>query len=286
MEVDADRRLLKHDPRILDNTSIRDLVVRYRNTISAKKRDAKIEIDRLDRFLRLPIAKISLSAIDAADFAEYRDARLCKVSASTVNRELAPLQHMFEVAAEEWGFPLSSNPLKNVRRPRNNPARDRRLRPGEEEKLLIAASRSRASYMTPAIIIAIETSMRRGEILNIERNHLCKQFKRLKVPLTKTHRPRTLPLTERAFAAVLTLLDLYESSRPSRNAFRLCWERTRTRAGIKDLKFHDLRHEAVSRFFESGMSMPEVAAMSGHADFRMLARYAHPTMQRLDSTTC
>ena len=53
------------------------------------------------------------------------------------------------------------------------------------------------------------------------------------------------------------------------------------RAGIEDLRFHDLRHEAVSRFFEMGLSLPEVALISGHKDYRMLARYTHMTAENV-----
>ena len=59
------------------------------------------------------------------------------------------------------------------------------------------------------------------------------------------------------------------------NAFRLAWERLRKRAGLCDLRFHDLRHEAISRFFEVGLSIPEVALISGHKDAKMLFRYTH-----------
>ena len=59
------------------------------------------------------------------------------------------------------------------------------------------------------------------------------------------------------------------------NAFRLAWERLRKRAGLCDLRFHDLRHEAISRFFELGLSVPEVAVISGHKDARILFRYTH-----------
>ena len=61
----------------------------------------------------------------------------------------------------------------------------------------------------------------------------------------------------------------------SANCVRLAWERCRKKAGISDLRFHDLRHEAVSRFFEMGMSVPEVALISGHKDVRQLFRYTH-----------
>jgi integrase len=65
------------------------------------------------------------------------------------------------------------------------------------------------------------------------------------------------------------------------NCIRLAWERVRSKAGITDLRFHDLRHEAVSRFFEMGMSVPEVALISGHKDVRQLLRYTHLSPESL-----
>ena len=59
------------------------------------------------------------------------------------------------------------------------------------------------------------------------------------------------------------------------NAIRLAWERLKKKAEVTDLRFHDLRHEAISRFFEMGLSVPEVALISGHRDPRMLFRYTH-----------
>ncbi len=275
MEVEADRRLLRHDPRILDQMSVADLVLRYRDTISVRKRDAKIEMDRLSRFSELPVAKLCLSAIEARDFAEYRDLRLQSVSGSTVNRELAPLQHMFQVAVEEWGLPITGNPLKSVRRPRNNPGRERRLLAGEEQRLLSAAEDAVSGYMFPAIIIALETAMRRSEILRIEHSHLSEAHRTLRIPQTKTHRPRTVPLSDRAIFAIRDLMIAFSKNRPSRNAFKQCWARTRVRSELPGFRFHDLRHEAISRFFERGMTLPQIASISGHADYRMLARYAH-----------
>lgn len=64
-------------------------------------------------------------------------------------------------------------------------------------------------------------------------------------------------------------------------AVRHAWDRLVKRADIEDLRFHDLRHEAVSRFFEMGLSVPEVALISGHKDFRMLARYTHMTAENV-----
>ena len=65
------------------------------------------------------------------------------------------------------------------------------------------------------------------------------------------------------------------------NGFRLAWVRLRRRAGLSDLRFHDLRHEAISRFFELGLNIPEVAVISGHKDPRMLFRYTHLRAEEL-----
>lgn len=62
---------------------------------------------------------------------------------------------------------------------------------------------------------------------------------------------------------------------------KLSWKRATKRAGIENLRFHDLRHEAISRFFELGLSMPEVAIISGHTDPRMLFRHPHIDADRL-----
>ncbi|NNE39701.1 MAG: tyrosine-type recombinase/integrase [Marinicaulis sp.] len=59
------------------------------------------------------------------------------------------------------------------------------------------------------------------------------------------------------------------------NALRLICEHVKARANTEDLHFHDLRHEAISRFFGQGLGVAHVAAISKHKDFRMLARYTH-----------
>jgi len=92
------------------------------------------------------------------------------------------------------------------------------------------------------------------------------------IPITKNGRQRIIPLTKRA----LYILENTELPFPmSANAVRLAWERLKKKGNIKDVHFHDMRHEAISRFFEKGLSIPEVALISGHKDVRMLFRYTH-----------
>ena len=94
------------------------------------------------------------------------------------------------------------------------------------------------------IEVVLETGMRRGKILNIKKEHIKSQT--LSIPITKNGHPRTIPLTKRA----LYILSNTELPFPkSANAVRLAWERLKKKGNIKDLHFHDLRHEAISQFF-------------------------------------
>src|SRR5690606_36470312 len=106
------------------------------------------------------------------------------------------------------------------------------------------------------------------------------------IPITKNGHARTIPMSSEAIAVLNEMRDCMEDEREegrseeyvfpfSDNAAKLAWQRLTKRAKIEDLHFHDLRHEAISRFFERGLSVPEVALISGHRDFRMLFRYTH-----------
>ena len=98
------------------------------------------------------------------------------------------------------------------------------------------------------------------------------------LPLTKNGTSREVPLSIKAVQVLNNQRSRQDTPTPfpvNTNAFRLAWERLRKRADLCDLRFHDLRHEAISRFFEMGLSIPEVAVISGHKDARMLFRYTH-----------
>ncbi len=275
-EVAADRRELPIDPACLDRLTLGDIITRYRDTISPKKRGHEIECFILNAFLRHRLALKPLSTITGADFATYRDERLRTVQAATINRELGLLHHVCAIARAEWDVPLPSNPLDKIRKPKAPPPRDRRLEPGELETLLSSAAKGRNKHMGPLIRLALETAMRRGELLNIRWQDIDWDRRTLHIPTTKNGHPRTIPLTPEAIAILRELQKGGEEVFPMTvNAARLAWQRLIRRTNIGDLHFHDLRHEAISRFFELGLSVPEVALISGHRDFRMLFRYTH-----------
>ena len=146
----------------------------------------------------------------------------------------------------------------------------------EYDRLHGAAEGLRNPLIWPIIDIAVETAMRRSEILSLTWENVDIQNGTCHLPMTKNGSPRTVPLTSKARQIVKSCFQNSELVFPvSSNAVRLSWDRLRARAGINDLRFHDLRHEAISRFFERGLSIAEVALISGHKDPRMLFRYTH-----------
>ncbi len=255
--------------------TVSHLLDEYQRRVSPQKRGADKEIYLIERLKRSPLGSQRLASLSPAPFADYRDARLKFVKPATVRREFSVLHHAFELARDEWGWEIPQNPLQKVRLPRASNARNRRLDFSEEERLLRACAKARTPWLKPAVDLAIATAMRRGELLNARYEHLKDGL--LLIPQTKTGTPRTIPLTPHAQGVIAALPRSITGYLipTSANALRLAWERAKRRASIEDLHFHDLRHEAISRFFEMGLSIPEVALISGHKDYRMLARYTH-----------
>jgi integrase len=282
IEVRADRQDLPPDHNQLKSLRLADLVVRYLDSITPLKRTAQGERIALKAFLRRPICGLRLSDLSVADFARYRDERLKVIKPSSLARELTPIRHMFEIARKEWGLPIRSNPLTDLSIPDANTRRERRLREGELSCLIREADNSRNPYLAPLILFALVTGMRRGEILAMKWHDLDVAASGLLIPSSKNGHARVIPLIPEALKIVTDLPRTSGRVFPlSGNAVRLAWSRLLKRTGIDDLHFHDLRHEAISSFFEAGLSAPEVALISGHRDPRMLFRYTHPTRERI-----
>jgi integrase len=264
--------------RNLTGVSLGDLIGRYIREITPTKASAYTERLRLEKVARAPMAAVSLRYLSTAHISAYRDARARLVKPGTVGRELSLIHNVIEVARRDWGIPLSTNVVAAVRRIPIKNARDRRLKPGEMTAVHCALAATRNRLVRPAIMLAIETALRRGELLNLTWNAVDLDRRTIHIPHTKTGYARTIPMTDAAVTIVKSIpktkgVDKLFPMTPL--ALRLAWNRVRERAGIPDLRFHDLRHEAISRFAEMGLSTVELAAISGHRDLRMLARYTH-----------
>jgi integrase len=285
----ADRGELPTNPSALRDTTLGRLVERYRDTVSSRKRTHATERVVLNAFLRHPICRRPAGDVTTAHFAAYRDERLQELKPASVKRELVPIRNLYEVARTEWDLPIRENPLSKLKFGDSDQRRERRLRPGEWEALTEAGKATRNALILPIVTLALETAMRRGEILAIRKQHINLDKRTLLIPESKNGRARTIPLSIPATELLSRHLCEGRLFPLTANAFRLAWERLVSRAKINDLHFHDLRHEAISRLFEKGLSVPEVAFISGHRDLRMLLRYTHPfseaILKKLDHQT-
>ena len=278
VETDMERGEFK--PRL--DMTVGQLIKRYQTDIIPKQKAHQSALVRCRR-LRRELGKINLSDLSPAHLASYRDERLKTIKPSTLKRELSILSSAINTAIIDWGIPIPSNPVAMTRIPKYDDSRDRRLKNGEEEKLLAIAK----PVYQRTIIIAVETAVRRGELLNIRQSHINFDNQTLHLPETKTDTPRTIPLSTRAVKALKDQIQSLSDTnvvqmerdptlfRMSAPMFRHEIHKYRIKLDMEDWRFHDLRHEATSRLFERGFNVMEVALVTGHQDLRMLKRYTH-----------
>ncbi|RAP57282.1 site-specific integrase [Oleiagrimonas sp. MCCC 1A03011] len=287
-----------------ERTVFASVLDRYLSEVTPTKRPATQRTERERSVpLREYFGKYSLAAINADLVARYRDMRLATpharrkaapgqptptLSPSTVRLELALLSHLFTTAIREWGLGLHQNPVANIRKPSPSEGRDKRITKGEEEALLAALARQSNPMALWIVQIAVETGMRSSEILGLRRDQVDLRKRVVRLRDTKNRTSRTVPLSRRATRVLEDALAnptrhrgcaLVFFGEPGRDGvrrpynFKKAWEAARIEIGREDLHFHDLRHEAVSRFVEQGLSDQEVAAISGHKSMQMLRRY-------------
>lgn len=268
-------------PRLnLSQIMLSELVERYLQTVVPIKKSAKTETIVLEAFLRHRICKKPLDKLTTADFAKYRDERLQKVVSATVKRQLNPIHHMFEIARHEWDIQLKTNPLDKLSLNYIDRRRERRLKPEERQRLLEGARQLQNPYISIVIEWALETAMRRGEIASLTWSQVDLKRRSVAILDSKNGHSRAFPLTPKAVSLLYdNLQENYTDTDHvfpiTGNAIRQAWSRLVRSLKIEDLHFHDLRHEAISSLFEMGLTVPEVAKISGHKDTRMLMRYAH-----------
>lgn len=232
-------------------------------------------------------ANIPVSDLIPEKILEYGRARRAVVSASTLNQELTYLAQAIDMARTLWGLQLSENPVRTTMRVMSqlkliggSNKRDRRLQPGEYIRLLRAAG---THWIGDTIRIAVHSALRQEEIHQLhaedmdwnnnvlrirDREHV--RSKSSSFTTIPVHRPLKLALSRTMkYAKPGARLVPVARSASISDRFALVTRK----AGIDGLTFHDLRHEAISRFFEKGLSIPEVAVISGHKTWGQLKRY-------------
>ena len=225
---------------------------------------------------------VLLEELSIRHFALWRDERLSKVKPNTIMRELRVLRVLLDWAKDELDCQLSSNPARALKVRGTSDARSPFITPSQQKSLLIALDQSRNPNHKRLTQLALATGMRRSELLSMEWGgldldnklvHLSRkdcaatgiQTSQRIVPLS----PQSIELLRRYPKTSNKVIEL------SVGAARHGFSRGRTIAGLPNLRFHDLRHIAISTMWSEGMNALEISAASGHKDLRMLMRYSH-----------
>ncbi|MBU2843573.1 site-specific integrase [Acidithiobacillus thiooxidans] len=266
------------DTSAAERTTLKEALNRYVDeVIPAKKGDGRRETGFATQWMMRPIASRFMASIRGRDVADaIREMESEGKSPNTIRLHLALLSHLFAVAKVEWEMEGLDNPVESVRKPKLPQGRDRRLVDDEEPRLL-AACQSVNPELAAIARFAIETGMRQGEIIGMTWDMVELRKHVVHLPDTKNGEARDVPLSTAA-EQVLTALPRHLHGKVwtyTQDGMRASWRRALTHARITGLKFHDLRHEATSRFFEKGLREMQVAAITGHKTLQMLKRYTH-----------
>jgi len=254
------------------------------------------ELYRLRAFRRREALLCATAMADLTEdqFEDWLEQRLEEVKPSTALREIRQLKPIFRDAARQLG--LRYSPMSFLRNPRVIDERVRRIDSGEEALLSAELAAARDPIVLPAAEFALETGCRRSEMLRVEWKDYNAKAGTIWLPDAKNGRGRDLLLTRKAQAIVENLPGRAEGGRIFKvtgELLKQAFENARARAAgqalamgrpdlatVGTLRWHDMRHEAISRCFDAGWTSEQVMDFSGHVDIRSLLRYRHPRVDQ------
>lgn len=225
----------------------------------------------------------TLSNITPAVIVEIRDDLRKRCSSGTVNRYLAALSHLFTLLHLEWAW-IHENPMLKVKKMKEPRGRVRFLSEAEREKLFKACKMSECKDLYTIVLVALYTGPRKNEILNLRWEDYDIGRNQIAIMETKNDERRTLYLRGRA-SEYFRALHMAAGNPTEGFVFATrtgqplevdkFWKKAVRSAGIKDFKFHDLRHTCASYLAMNGTSLAAIAELLGHKTLNMVKRYAH-----------
>jgi len=269
---------------LAERTTFAEIIERYIAEVLPTMRGGKADYIRLKALARRPIAKLNMISLTPQKIAQHRDERLKEIAPATVIRELSYFSSIITYARKEWGININ-NPVSLVSKPKNPQGRSRILDATETKALFEALKPTgrRSIWMLPLVKLALETAMRRSELLGLRWEHIDLERRTLFLQLTKNGTSRTVPLSTHAIQ-ILTDMPRNLDGRVfpvTHEVVSQAFNRARRQARVQDVRFHDLRHMAITRLAEKLPNLIELSAVSGHKSLAMLKRYYHPKASEL-----
>ncbi len=261
--------------------TLNEVLDRYELTILPRVRSPSTMRSQI-RVIRAFLGHLSMVHLSPESVINFIDSRLQSVKGESVRKDLNTLSRAVTFARGIIKLQLSENPVTVAREVlsftgslKTSESRVKRVTDDQIDQI----ERTSESKLLPKIVRFIVqglTALRRGEVSNIRYEHV--RGVELSIPETKTDKPRVIPLNDISLDIISSLPKRSDGYlfglRP--DSITQAFGRACRRASLSDLRFHDLRHEATSRLFELGLGIQEVAAITGHSDWKSLKRYTHP----------
>ena len=206
---------------------------------------------------------------------------------ASVNRDLACLSKILSMAFDNEL--IDSNPMRRVRLLKENGSRERFITADEEVKLF-AKLTGRRDHIRSVVTVALNTGMRRGEILDLQWEHVNFIARTIFIAKSKTGRTRTIPMNDVVFAELKALKQdagtrdfVFSVSKTGVNidSIKTGWRNACAAAGLVDLRFHDTRHTFATRLRANGVHEWDIRDLLGHTTTRMTSVYTHQTPANL-----
>lgn len=269
-----------------------EVLIKYRDEVTPTKKSWRNEMRFINQLLRdaewvnAPLATVKLQVLK-----DWVATRLSTVTASSVSRQYDVVKSSARFAARDWEWSVPTEMFMKVviKKP---PQTEKFRRPTKKDlqNVFWAADQAEVKWLRPVIEFALETAMRRSEITRLAWYDVDVEKRILRVADGKNGYDRTISLSPRA-------IELLEAQRAdsgvliseathhtvwgiTTNQLYMAWKRCKKRAGT-EMRFHDFRHEAASRFFEKGFTPIEVAQMTGHKTMSQVMRYSHADLNTM-----
>ena len=272
-------------------TSFRDAAIHYMKTNSIHKKIVRSETYRLQilikRWGNLPVSKVDKSSVISLRDDLLKTGR----SGETINHYFNTISKLFQMLNDEWDLEIP-NPIKGIKRMPPSKGRSKRVNLELESLLLNDCDQLLLPLLSSIIQFALQTGMRRGELMGLTWANVDLSNRKAYLHQTKNGEPRQVPLTRKAMAVLESLPKDSERVFPmGMSALRSQFERLKRHLEqgwygfganpFSDLRFHDFRHEALSRLSDAGLNVIELSHISGHKTLAMLKRYTHPSHEAI-----
>ena len=267
--------------------TVRKALEHYGETLTQKKKGYAVESVRIRMWQTSAIGSVRLDELTLDDVQAVVTSRLVNRAGDTVRREVNVLRALYRDAGEVWKIKGLPEPCRKLKLPKPAPHRERLLQDGhggelgEEEKLRAALAKwkRKPDVHIDLFDFSIETGLRLSEAHAVHVQNLCSTRGVMRVELgdSKNGDERRVVLSARAREIAERRRDGQEPDAKlfpvSESARRRAWAYARAVAKVKDLRWHDLRHEGITRMADRGLHMGEIMAQSGHRDAESVKRY-------------